>query len=812
MALETGLLVAGLVLSALASIAGGLIKPKGIQNPLTRRNTSPTLAERGSFIPYVLGTARVGAVVTWVGKPKTKTNETGGYFGFGTTKTKVTTQQAWHCLCVGPANAIYHIWENGKVIFPVKGEVPLTAAAHPSGTKYKLKSGGGTLWLYWGDQDQLDAVVNPVIDDVSKGVGIGSKWPQVCYVVWDTKKLATANVWPAIEYEVEVRPLAPALLTQSTPWMPGVPVAVDSPFVKNNGVNPAHALLQILTQKYPHGIGVLLGDIDMTFAEQYGKTLQEEGQPANVIINNGDDALQTITDIMLDVGGVFPQIADKIVPYLVRLENSTPSIPDSMILPSIPERDYLLGDKTTDRLTFVFKDRLLQFRDSDVTVDDDSVQLGRPKLQKIEMNTVIDQEIAVLVSNRSQQNYFAPVRTFKLDAAWGARLLSPGQSFNQESLGQLRVIAIQRNPDTARVTIECVQDVYALQLSSYTKALVDPGSVTDDPAADILDFIELPAGLAKNQISIAILRVRTQEDIVASLLTISYDDTNYYNLDQTDAFMLTGTINTDWTRSNPFAIAQTGPIITCTNEIDNDQFYDLTNQDKHWQAGLQYLIIGQEICFFKKLVALGSNLYRVDGLIRARHSSIENAYVSGTRCFLCLAEDIKAINKEFFSVDTTVYVKSLPVTGDGNVIDDTLVASVSHALTGKIYAPFPPVDFRVDDLSGNVWNTWAAGAAILLKWANRIRGNNPATAGNQGAGKKIATAVPNMDGVLQITFKTTGGVVKDTVQVLTGTTQSYANATLVAAFGAEPSAFDIDFQMLDGAISSEVQTIRITRR
>lgn len=180
-------------------------------NPLADK-TATTLAERGAFVPWVLGRRRVGAVVCWAGDRFTR-KETVGGGGKGSAgkkpKQTVYFESAMHVLCVGPAFKLHRIWADGKVIF--KGTID--SQSHPSGSTIDVGS-EGAFDIYWGEHNQP---TNAHLGHASR-VGVTSRWPHFCYVVWRDKRLGTAARWPFIDYEIETRVFDVGFSAAAAPW------------------------------------------------------------------------------------------------------------------------------------------------------------------------------------------------------------------------------------------------------------------------------------------------------------------------------------------------------------------------------------------------------------------------------------------------------------------------------------------------------------------------------------------------------------------------------------------------------------------
>ena len=184
------------------------------KNPIKDEKPN-TAASRGAWVPRIFGRERVGPVVCWVGDRTTKTitaaggtegQKGGGGAQGGAIKTVMYDESAWHVLCVGPAFALHEIYSDGKVIF----EGPIDSLSHPSGTE--VETSVGDFKIYWGEFDQ------PVSSYLADKIGRASRWPGVCYILWNQKELGQQPHWPALEYVVEVRPTLVGL-GSSAPWI-----------------------------------------------------------------------------------------------------------------------------------------------------------------------------------------------------------------------------------------------------------------------------------------------------------------------------------------------------------------------------------------------------------------------------------------------------------------------------------------------------------------------------------------------------------------------------------------------------------------
>lgn len=196
--LPLGLVTAGMIaLSVGLSLLAGYLLAK--KNKATLKDDKPTtLVTRGAYINWLSGIRRVGPLMcgAW---DRRFSEESTGKKGLGGTspKTKVWWESGWHLLAVGPCFALHRIMNHGQVIF----QGPITRDSHPSGTFVDAGSEGG-FFIYWGEPTQP---ANSYLGEAGR-VGITSRWPYHCYVVWADKRLGPSPNWGLLDYELERRP------------------------------------------------------------------------------------------------------------------------------------------------------------------------------------------------------------------------------------------------------------------------------------------------------------------------------------------------------------------------------------------------------------------------------------------------------------------------------------------------------------------------------------------------------------------------------------------------------------------------------
>lgn len=850
-----GLLVVGIVLSVLGGIVSGAA---AVRDPFTRRNTTLITSEKGAKIPWLIGTFRVGHVFAWVGKLNV-INVKKGFLG--SVKTKVTSQPGWHILCVGPGDRLIKIYQQGIVIYPIKtlGEKELyrtsAGGAHPtpSGTKIACLSGAGAFRIYWGDPANPPAAPDPLwislpTAKVSKtspqgpGIGVASNFNNVMSIMWCNKGNIT-GVWPQIDYEIEVRPFSGGayLTNASSAWVAGVAGPARSPLVPyppdviNNGADPIHCIAEIMCNTYPQGTGIPVSGLDMSFFNAMQAKLALEGSSqvcSNVLAQNGDKASKVVQDILSDIGGVIPQVGDKIIIYLVRQESSVPSIPNDAMLPALPESIFLQGPQPVNRTTYLFKDRQFAFRDNDITIDADQDTPGIVTDVQTPLNSVIDSAIALEIVDRKQVENLLLVKTFKITGGRQMRALSPGQVFQAPGLGQLRIVSVEKQDLSSTVKLECITDIYAPIAGaggSSTRPLYGGPLLPDAALYAWTVPYELMGALASiNDCWVHFFPIKEDPTTTSNDIQVTFDTggSPVFNFVQTnDAIFIQGLLTQQvqpdiyWTYYLPVSsdTYQLEINITCGTMTDIDgaaatdadldfdvsSFPDLTNYPERWRNGENCCAIQaqdgtfREVIYFKSITpSVNNHCYYLNGILRHRIIKTLNPNVpfdAAGRVVLFRKTDIAPVlipnptTGQAWTGTNAMKAQSYSIDPNGNRQANAGNAAVTTQLFSS-FTPLPPANFRSADAdSGFNRYTWDSGGtgAFTFKWTNRptMRGVGQ-TAGTQLAGIALSPVPVPFEGVLVVQIYTwTGNVLVRTFNVAAGNSLFYNGLSLAADLG-----------------------------
>lgn len=638
-------------------------------------NRPTTLANRGSFIPLLIGTRRVGPVFLWAGKRATHSNpgaggdgtSTGttggkGFGGGGSSSPTIYYEWGFHALCIGPCTSFNRVIVGGKQQWPKKGGTFVTPTDTPNGSILTCND-GSKFQVWWGYRDQ------PVNGRLSTVTAVASGWPNVCYVLWMPKKLGPSPIWPNIEYELAV------VITDSA--------LSQSPAQLDRGANPAHALWQILTSPYPRGLGLDPALFDGDAFEALGVQCAKENLGVNLIATDGVDAASTLTDLMQDVGFMLPQVGALVRPVPIRPPAVGAPAPPTLIRDAIvgvdPQVEQHHGDLMFDRLVYTFDDRDLNYRSRDVQLDVDywSRQNQRSQTKTLNMPTITDLQTAYVVAARRQIEEGANGVAFTFDATRDARLLSPGMTLLYPGVAQVRVAGIKLAWDTTKVTVQTLLDQFSNQPGAYDpNGLAGGGGGTspDAPVAQDLfvKAMQVPAALAEGATLLAVARVRGSDDISGAEVWISDDATNYVDVGAENAAAAGGTLN------SPIAAddADPSPSITSYND-DIGDVLDLSAVPGSWTGGQQVCVIDAEWFFLKRVTAVTGG-WKLDGLLRAKYGTTAAAHATNAPVIIFeMTAQSTSFTSPIIQPGATISVKTQPST-------PAAAADLSRALVATV--------------------------------------------------------------------------------------------------------------------------------
>lgn len=847
------------------------------QKLLAKKNDKPisddkptTLTTRGSYCNWLLGVREVGPCVAWAGDREKRKEKVPGGKGLTTPKQDVWYEGGWHVLAVGPVNALTQIRQGGEPIFQGR----ITPGSHPSGSTIDLGK-EGAFTIYWGEQTQP---INTFLGDSSR-VGISSRWPRLCYVVWNKKRLGVSPVWSILNYTIERRPTGNHL-TQSQPWYdpssvldgpvadvdafvasanpdigylevdgdltqeiePGLPVAVSGngladgdyevrraqavevqtgtdgngnpifeirtrvfleggtsganangtvqtySFGLDEGANIAHVVADMLFEEWPSGLGLDPNGLepwDLESLEEWGVEAETLGLRSSVIAVNGEQVSSLLGAILQDHGVLLPidTASGKLKFVLVREPSGTlPHIPEDLYSDGPPERQKLIGKKNVDKITFKFTDRANDWGDMTIAVRDDGSVAYEEYANTRDVpivSTTLFATAAILAEQRSQEELGGSAEE-TISVARAASELIPGQAITADGFDDvLRVLQVGKDPLTEEVSVRVMPDVYGVRRTDFVNS--EGGGTADpmDPEADIFRPLEIPEHLlTAEQVLLSIARARAHAQTFEAAQHLSADGTTYTLVGTESGSAFGGFLDSALSATAPYYQAQ-GPTFEGFGP-DAATTLDLTGDDLAWSRGRQLAVIadndGSEICFVRKVTALGGNQYRLDGLLRARYDTRRRAFGADAEVYVFADDEFTQFDDLLLEPGADLYVKSQPFASGGSV-PLAAVAPKVVTLYGKGVVPVPPESLYVTAPAlGSP--SYSTGDDVSLRWGWSTSSSTNTGAGYQAAGAAIGA--PTIKGSFLVELRTAAGALVQT-DTTSSPTITYPNATLAAS-------------------------------
>jgi hypothetical protein len=582
------------------------------------------------------------------------------------------------------------------------------------------------------------------------------------------------------------------------------------------GVNPAHAIAEMLFSSWPYGLGLDQSEWDLDSLEEVGSYFDPDiGQRlfTSWLATEGEEIEALLGAAMQDLGLaiIWDTATGKHRFRLIRdPEETSPTevqeISDDLILEPLPQIETLHADQRPNRLIFAFPDRQMNYRTSTIAIDDDGQAgyLEYQKAQEVKLTIVDHIDPAAIVAERRSQEELAGGSAFTFNMNRSARELLPGDVLLVEGFDELlRVTGVEFQGDEGTVKVECITDIFGTPVSTFRAGQGALPSPAESPEEDLaFRIFEIPEHLSgKGNQYIGVPRIRANQAANSSDIYLSLDDLTYtYNSSDYEVHS-GGTLIDALAADDPSEVDE-GPTFTIQGPDILDAVEDLTGDDYNWRAGRQVALIGDEICFFKKITAISGTTYRIDGLIRARFDTRKAAHAGSTQVYLFLRDNLNQLSDLLLSVGADLYLKSVPAGVSADVVDPD-----NRTLYGKGVRPMAPANLRLSApfscLAG-----FKTGNDLAFNWEYLSSLTPRSGAGMQGYGAICGESA--VDGEFRLEILNALDEVKRTV-LTTDLTYSYSNANMVSDFTSEPSSLKARLTMVRGGLDSDSVTLEIAR-
>lgn len=584
----------------------------------------------------------------------------------------------------------------------------------------------------------------------------------------------------------------------------------------DDGYNPAHILADLWFSAWPHGISQPTTKFDMTSLEDFGTLCVTENLKFSVIAKDGQNLRSMMASIHQDAGLVLPiDFTSGLLKFQpVRAPTAAvPNIAEGAII-ELPQVDKDHGPRKADQLLFTFADRVNNFRDMQVGINDAGqlAQMEFFRSRPVQMPSVINFDTANVVAERRSQEELAAGYDLKLVTNRGSRILLPGTQVTADDINEvLLIMAVEADALSDMVTLSCIPDFLGAKKSDFVQIQAPIASpilaVQPDPQ---FQPIEWPEWLSGQSQQITLARLRAHVQVTGGITHISGDDTTFIDKGEDTTIMQGGVLTEALDISETYYVAQ-GPQFTALGP-DIASVLDLTSDNTGWRGGRQLCLIGTELFFLEAITAIGGDVYRLDGLIRARYDTRVATHAIGAEVYIIQDDDGLPVIDPLIAPSTTLYTKSQAV---GRGVDNiAVVPSESIALYGKGIRPVPVSDIRFDTLSdpaGVSTHSWVGtGSTDLdITWGYFTPQAAGSGAGFSGAGTPQGAASPEGTFIIEIL---------DSIDTLVNSyvsstnTFTYTETARLADFAAaEPTVFKARVTQLRAGLSSDTVTQTFTR-
>ena len=582
----------------------------------------------------------------------------------------------------------------------------------------------------------------------------------------------------------------------------------------DSGVNPAHAIAEMLFAPWPFGLGLDSTKWDLTSLEEVGTHMSlVERLNTSWFAPDGLTVQELLGSGMQDLGlAIFFHTRTGLLTFkLVRdPDESSPSeiisISADIILEPLPKIETDHDSRGVDRLVFSFPDRDFSYRNTTISIDDDghSGRLEYANAREVSLPVINQFDAAATVAERRSQEELSGAVAVALNLNRKGRELLPGDVLDVDDFDELlRVTGVEFQGDSGTVKILTIVDVFGAPTSTYK---VLPGRLLPDPEPPAPDLafriLEIPEYLMpRGEQAIGVPRIRDNALVARAATHFSLDDSSYTFIDYDDNLHTGGTLIDAMAADDNF-YQEEGPTFTILGPDIASATLDLSADETSWRKGRQVAVIGDEILFVQKITAIDSTTYRLDGVLRARYDTRRELHSVGDTVFIFSNTNLKALQDILLGVGITLYVKSQP-----EPVSLDSIEPAEDVLYGKGIRPMSPENLRLTSPIPCV-PAFETGNDLVAIWDYLSALTVGSGAGMQGYG--IVGGVADVDG--QFLLEILDG--SDTLirsEILDEPTYTYTNATMVSDFGSEPASLKLRVSSLRGGYASETDTLTVTR-
>jgi len=583
---------------------------------------------------------------------------------------------------------------------------------------------------------------------------------------------------------------------------------------KDEAVNPAHAIADMLFEKWPQGASLPKAQWDMQSLEDLGTLSHAEDLRTSWVASEARTIEERLGAGLQDLGCMLPiDVATGLLKFYPLRTPGTglKHLSNKMIVDTLPELEKFLGERPVDFMIFGFPDRDLNFRDMTIgrTEDGQISFLEVARARSVALTITTHYPTAAIIADRRTQEEMSQNSVWTVMTNRSTREFLPGDAVTADFTSEvLRVLEVMPIPDSNQVELKVTADTYGLLASTY----VDPpppvapeiAPAAQDVAFALVEVPEYIVGVPPQ--TVIIPRIRAHNQVTQAALYLSADDITYAQVTTTAVHNAGGALTTAIGADGFFRPAD-GSIQFTSFGPDIGSVSDYTGDDTNWLLGKQLAVIvhpdGTEICYLKKVTVVSGTTYSLDGLVRARHGTRRLDHLIGAQLFIVDVNDLTVLQDSLLAPNVTRYAKTQP-TGNGTVALSS-VFGMRAALYGMGVRPPRVAAVRVT--SPYLVNAYAAGDDVTLKWDYATPRTPGTSAGYQDAGSATGTTGPEGSFLVEILN------LADTVVAgysAASATYTYPNASLTSDLGSEVS-FKVRVSQLRDGYTSDPVTVTVEK-
>lgn len=599
-------------------------------------------------------------------------------------------------------------------------------------------------------------------------------------------------------------------------------VGALSPYdlLRPSGINIAHAIAHLMFGKRPYGMGMDVGYFYLPSLEAIGEEFGDEFR-INLHWPNNDRLEDLLEAILLEHGIalILDFALGQFAFRLLREDNPVIEIPVEDIAYPGTIRQSKEGEREITEASYTFNYRAYRYRDVPLSLTySGSNDFGnRQGASRRRIESVQDLEEAAKVVSRLSAIDLLDTAGFSIQLFREARYLEPGTAVRLPGHSErYRVASLQPSTEGRPSEAEIVLDTYGTN-----RPAIVPGGTTNSqaqvpPLPDPLWMLwEFPRLLISQRAVVTVLRCRAHSYVRGSEIFASNNNANYQLVANMGGALVGGRLVSGFSAGaeDGADIVETGPEFSVAGSPPYDRMLDLSGDEASWRAMAQLALLydpatgAEEIVAVRSVTIISTEVFRIDGLIRAQLGTFKKAFGPSSVLFLWGFNIVPNIESPLhFAAGSRVWVKSAPYTT--SQIDPATLTPQVYDLAGRWVVPMPATQVRRPDCIP----TYPAGADFELTWSwmSSLGYVYRTGAGLQGAGDACGISPPDGSFLVELTDPLQPSLKLTLPAVLPPLTVPISS--VVSTFGAAPDTLDVSVCVTEsGRTSVEKATISLRK-